>query len=160
LGAKGIIVKTLELKIPPVILVLVTAGLMWALEVAVPSLGFTLSASPFIALALAAMGAAFALLGVLAFRAAGTTVDPRVPDQSVSLVVRGVYRISRNPMYVGFLFVLIAWGIFLGNLASLVLLPVFVIYMNRFQIVPEERHMREKFGEAYRQYEAEVRRWV
>ncbi|PSF07579.1 isoprenylcysteine carboxylmethyltransferase family protein [Marinobacter fuscus] len=152
--------QTLELKIPPVILVLVTASLMWTLAVAVPSLGFTLLASLLAALVFAAIGVAFALLGVLEFRSAGTTVDPRVPDQSVSLVVRGVYRISRNPMYVGFLLVLIAWGIFLSNLASLALLPVFVVYMNRFQIVPEERHMREKFGEAYRQYEAEVRRWV
>jgi len=160
LGAQGIIVQTLELKIPPVILVLVTASLMWTLAVAVPSLGFTLLASLLAALVFAAIGVAFALLGVLEFRSAGTTVDPRVPDQSVSLVVRGVYRISRNPMYVGFLLVLIAWGIFLSNLASLALLPVFVVYMNRFQIVPEERHMREKFGEAYRQYEAEVRRWV
>ncbi|KPQ28313.1 MAG: putative protein-S-isoprenylcysteine methyltransferase [Marinobacter excellens HL-55] len=152
--------QTLELKIPPVVQVLVTAGFMWTLAVTVPSLGFTLSASSLIALVFAAIGVAFALLGVLAFRSAGTTVDPRVPDQSVSLVVRGVYRISRNPMYVGFLLVLIAWGIFLSNLASLVLLPTFVIFMNRFQIVPEERHMREKFGEAYRQYEAEVRRWI
>ncbi|EBA01332.1 methyltransferase family protein [Marinobacter sp. ELB17] len=151
--------QTLELKIPPVVQVLVTASLMWTLAVAVPSLGFTLSVSPLAALVFAAIGVAFALLGVLEFRSAGTTVDPRVPDQSVSLVVRGVYRISRNPMYVGFLLVLIAWGIFLSNLASLVLLSAFVIYMNRFQIVPEERHMREKFGEAYCQYEAAVRRW-
>ncbi|MFI0472670.1 methyltransferase family protein [Halomonas sp. HMF6819] len=152
--------QTLELKIPPVILVLFTASLMWTLAVAVPSLGFTLSASPLVALVFAATGIAFALLGVWEFRSAGTTVDPRVPNQSVSLVVRGVYRISRNPMYVGFLLVLSAWVIFLSNLASLVLLPAFVIYMNRFQIVPEERHMREKFGESYRQYEAKVRRWV
>ncbi len=110
--------QTLELKIPPVVQVLVTASLMWTLAVAVPSLGFTLSVSPLVALVFAAIGFAFALLGVLEFRSAGTTVDPRVPDQSVSLVVRGVYRISRNPMYVGFLLVLIAWGIFLSNLGS------------------------------------------
>jgi protein-S-isoprenylcysteine O-methyltransferase Ste14 len=160
LGAQGITVQTLELKIPPFIQVLVTASLMWALAVAVPSLGFTLSVSPLVALLLAAIGVAFALLGVLEFRSAGTTVDPRVPDQSVSLVVSGVYRISRNTMYVGFSLALIAWGIYLSNIASLVLLPAFVIYMNRFQIVPEERHMREKFGEAYLQYQTEVRRWL
>jgi protein-S-isoprenylcysteine O-methyltransferase Ste14 len=159
LCVKGIIVQTLELKVPPVILVLVTASLMWTLAAVVPSLGFTLFSSSLVALVLAVIGVAFALLGVWEFRTAGTTVDPRVPDQSVSLVVRGVYRVSRNPMYVGFFLVLFALGIFLSNLASLVLLPAFVIYMNRFQIVPEERHMREKFGETYRQYEAEVRRW-
>jgi len=153
-------VQTLELRIPPVIQVFIVGSLMWTLEVALPSLGFTLPASPLLALAFAAVGVTFALLGVLEFRSAGTTVDPREPDQSVSLVDRGVYRVSRNPMYVGFLLVLIAWGIFLGNLASLSLLPTFVIYMNRYQIVPEERHMRAKFGEAYRHYEARVRRWV
>ena len=152
--------QTLELKIPPVILVLVTAGFMWTLAFAVPGLDFSLFASSLVALVFAATGGAFALLGVWEFRSADTTVDPRAPDQSASLVVSGVYRISRNPMYVGFLLVLIAWGVFLSNLASFVLLPTFVIYMNRFQIVPEERYMREKFGEAYRQYEAGVRRWV
>ena len=152
--------KTLELKIPPVLIVLITAGFMWLLAAAVPGLDVALSASLPVALVLAAMGVAFALLGVLEFRSAGTTVDPRVPDQSVSLVVGGVYRISRNPMYVGFLLILTAWGVFLSNLASLMLCPVFVIYMNRFQVVPEERYMREKFGEAYRQYEAKVRRWI
>jgi len=160
-GAKGIIVQTLELRIPPVVLVLVMAGLMWALKVVTaPSLGFAFPLSLFVALVVGTAGFAFALLGVREFRSAGTTVDPRVPDQSASLVVRGVYRISRNPMYVGFLLVLIAWGIFLSNLASLALLPAFVVYMNRFQIIPEERRMKAKFGEAYHQYEAKVRRWV
>jgi len=153
-------VQTLELKIPPVVQVLVVAGLMWALAATVPGPGFTFPWSSLLALVVAAIGFTFALLGVLEFRSAGTTVDPRVPDQSASLVVRGVYRISRNPMYFGFLLVLIAWGVFLGNLASLLPLPAFVVYMNRFQIIPEERHMREKFGEAYRHYEAKVRRWV
>lgn len=150
----------LELKIPPVVQVLLVAGLMWALGVMLPSLSFTFSASWLVALLLVLAGAAFALFGVLEFRSAGTTVDPRVPDQSASLVVSGVYRVSRNPMYAGFLFMLTGWGFFLGNIASFLLLPVFVIYMNRFQILPEERYMREKFGENYRQYEAAVRRWV
>lgn len=160
LCTKGIFVAILELKIPPVVQVLVIAGLMGSLAVTLPSLGFTFSAAPLVALVLALAGIAFALTGVWEFRAAGTTVDPRVPDQSVSLVVRGVYQISRNPMYFGFLLMLIGWGFFLCNIASLMLLPVFIIYMNRFQIVPEERHMREKFGEAYHQYEKAVRRWI
>lgn len=133
---------------------------MWAVALMLPSLDFTFSALPFLALVLASAGVVFASLGVVAFRSAGTTVDPRVPDQSSSLVVGGVYRTSRNPMYVGFLLMLSGWGVLLGNIASLALLPVFVIYMNRFQIVPEERHMREKFGEDYRHYEEAVRRWI
>ena len=152
--------QRLELKIPPVVQVLVTGALMWALAMVVPGLGFAFAFSGPLAAGLGAMGVAFALLGVWEFRSAGTTVDPRSPDQAASLVVGGVYRFSRNPMYVGFLLVLGAWGISLGNLASLVLLPVFVVYMNRFQIIQEERYMREKFGDAYRRYESEVRRWI
>lgn len=159
-GTKGIIVENLELKVPPVVQVAIIAGLMWALAIILPPLNFTFSTLLLVALALASTGVAFVLLGVLAFRSVGTTVDPRVPEQSASLVVRGVYRISRNPMYVGFMLMLIGWAVFLGNVAGFLLLPVFVIYMNRFQIVPEERYMREKFGEEYRHYEEEVRRWV
>lgn len=150
----------LELKIPPVLQVLIVAGLMWALASLLPGLGFAFPASLFLALGLVTAGVVFAVLGVLAFRSAGTTVDPRVPEQSASLVVSGVYRISRNPMYVGFLLILTGWGAFLGNIASLLLLPGFVFYMNRFQIVPEEQYMREKFGDSYRQYERAVRRWL
>ncbi|WP_323750408.1 isoprenylcysteine carboxylmethyltransferase family protein [Marinobacter sp.] len=150
----------LELKIPPVAQVVIIAGFMWILAVLLPPLGITLSASALVALFLASTGVAFALLGVWEFRSAGTTVDPRAPDQSANLVTSGVYRISRNPMYVGFMLLLIGWGVFLGNIASFLLLPVFVMYMNRFQIAPEERYMREKFGEEYRHYEAAVRRWV
>lgn len=155
--------KTLELKVPPLALVLITAALMWVLSVILPALSIGLSASwpiTFIALAVALIGAVFCVLGVWEFRKMGTTVDPRVPEQLASLVVRGVYRVSRNPMYVGFLFFLIAWGVFLNNFISLVLLLAFVMYMNRFQIAPEERQLRKTFGDAYRQYENGVRRWL
>lgn len=155
--------KTLELKIPPLALVCVIAALMWVLSVTLPTWSVGLPASwliTFIALTVALIGAVFCVLGVWQFRKMGTTVDPRVPEQSATLVVQGIYRVSRNPMYVGFVFFLIAWGIVLNNLASGLLLPAFVMYMNRFQIAPEERELRAKFGEAYRQYENSVRRWL
>ncbi len=150
----------LELKIPPVALVIVVAFSMWAVSIGLPDLRFDFPWATPIAVGIALVGILVAMLGVMEFRSAGTTVDPRVPDQAVSLVVRGIYRFSRNPMYVGFLLVLCAWGLFLGNWAGLVFLPFFVVYMNRFQIAPEERQMREKFGEAYIQYTAQVRRWI
>ena len=86
------------------------------------------------------------LLGVYQFRKQGTTVDPRIPEQSASLVTSGVYQFSRNPMYVGMLLMLVGWGIYLGNIASFIMLPIFILYMNRFQIMPEETFMAEKFG--------------
>ena len=160
LGTKGISVDRLELKVPPVIQMAISAGIMLIFAVLLPALSIAFFASSLVALVLASIGVAFALLGVLEFRSAGTTVDPRIPDQSSSLVTNGVYRISRNPMYVGFLLMLVGWGVFLCNIVSFLLLPFFVMYMNRFQITLEERYMLEKFGHEYRQYAAAVRRWV
>lgn len=152
--------KVLELKIPPVALVAIVAASMWAVSRISPDLYFTISGVAWWSAGIAVVGVCIAVLGVLEFRVAGTTVDPRVPDLSVNLVVRGVYGHSRNPMYLGFLLVLCAWGLFLGSALSLVFLPAFIVYMNRFQIVPEERFMLEKFGESYTKYRSEVRRWV
>jgi protein-S-isoprenylcysteine O-methyltransferase Ste14 len=150
----------LELKVPPVVLVSIVAVGMWALSRIAPDLAIAIPAAGWLASGVALTGMAIAVLGVLAFRTVGTTVDPRVPGQSESLVVSGVYRYSRNPMYLGFLLVLCAWGLWLGNLPALLFLPAFVLYMNHFQIVPEERFMRDKFGAAYATYCAEVRRWM
>ncbi|MBL3823508.1 isoprenylcysteine carboxylmethyltransferase family protein [Marinobacter sp. MW3] len=133
---------------------------MWALSRISPDFSIAIPAAGWVALGIALVGMAIAILGVLAFRTAGTTVDPRVPDQSESLVVSGIYRYSRNPMYLGFLMVLCAWGFWLGNVPALLFLPAFVLYINRFQIAPEERFMREKFGDAFTRYCTGVRRWL
>jgi protein-S-isoprenylcysteine O-methyltransferase Ste14 len=133
---------------------------MWGAAAAAPALDFAVPGASGLALAFAAGGIAIAILGVAEFRRAATTVDPRVPERSASLVVGGVYRYSRNPMYLGMLLVLLGWACYLGSALALAFLPVFVSYMNRFQIAPEERHMRAKFGHSYAQYTARVRRWI
>ena len=63
-------------------------------------------------------------------------------------------------MYVGLLLLLLAWGIFLADALAFIGLPVFLLYMNRFQIAPEERAMQEQFGDDYRDYMRVVRRWI
>ena len=152
--------QALELKIPPLVLVALFALAMWLLTLVVPAV--TLPAVWHLVLAgiFAISGAGVALAGVLAFRRVKTTVDPRVPQQSSSLVIRGIYRYSRNPMYLGFLLLLLALTCYLMNVAALALLPLFVLYMNRFQIVPEERFLLQKFGADYQTYLIEVRRWL
>ena len=152
--------KTLELKIPPLLLVVLFAVVMWLLAQWLPFLVLPLSWRLLFAGTFAISGVTVALAGVLAFRKADTTVDPRVPQQSSSLVIRGIYRYSRNPMYVGFLLLLVAWALYLMNLAALALLPLFVWYINRFQITPEERFLLEKFGADYQAYCKNVRRWL
>ena len=152
--------QILELKIPPLVLLLLFGLVMWLLSQAAPGLAFELRGTSLIALLSACTGLAIALAGVLAFRSARTTVDPRFPDKAAAIVTEGIYRRTRNPMYLGLLCVLFGWAVFLGNFLSLACLPAFVLYMNRFQIDPEERAMDSNFGRAYRSYKDSVRRWI
>lgn len=150
----------LELKVPPLAVMVILGVLMWlaanfqALDIPLGDFSLWMSGVLFL------LGAAFSLLGVLRFRVADTTVNPLTPDASSTLVRTGVYRISRNPMYLGFLLLLLALAAYLANLLSLLLAVCFVPYMSRFQIVPEERMLTELFGDEFEDYKATVRRWL
>jgi protein-S-isoprenylcysteine O-methyltransferase Ste14 len=109
---------------------------------------------------LALIGAVTCLSGVVSFRREKTTVNPMKPDSASSLVVSGIYKYTRNPMYLGLVLVLLGWAAFLSNLASLALLPAFVVYISRFQIEPEERVLTSLFPHEYPPYRAKVRRWL
>ena len=152
--------SSLELKVPPLLLVGAVAAAMALLARWLPALDFTLTARPFAVATLAAAGAALAVLGVRAFVRARTKLDPRVPHASPPLVRSGVPRPRVNPVSVAMALLLAAWGLQLANLAALLGLPLFVLYMNRFQIGPEERGLRQKFGSDFDQYRAAVRRWL
>ena len=151
---------TLELKIPPVVIVLFIAVLMWLVAWAVPGFGFVLPVRYLLAVSVGLAGTVITSLGVLSFRLANTTVNPMKPDTSSSLVLSGVYAYSRNPMYLGFLLVLVGWAIFLSNVLAFLPLPVFIVYMNRFQIEPEERVLTSLFGQAFAAYQSRVHRWL
>jgi protein-S-isoprenylcysteine O-methyltransferase Ste14 len=105
-------------------------------------------------------GVCVALLGVASFRRARTTLNPLKPDKSSALVMSGIYRYTRNPMYLGLLLVLLGWAFFLANALAFVFLPVFILYMNRFQIDPEERVLASVFGQEFVAYLSKVRRWL
>ena len=151
---------SLELRVPPVALMLVCGAAMWVLAWLLPSLRWPLSGQAALAILLLICGVAAALIGVVQFRRSRTTVNPMTPDASTALVVTGIYRRTRNPMYLGFLLVLIALAAWLANLASLLVLPMFVLYMNRFQILPEERALAARFGQQFEDYRRSVRRWL
>jgi protein-S-isoprenylcysteine O-methyltransferase Ste14 len=150
----------LELKIPPLLVWLVFAGAMLGMAYSAPRLSFTLPRSPAIALALVALGGAAALAGVIAFRDKRTTVNPLTPSAASFVVSSGVYRVSRNPMYLGFLLALAGWAVYLSNAGAALLLPAFVAYMTQYQIKPEERALLAKFGSEFGQYMSRVRRWL
>jgi len=152
--------SVLELKIPPLVVVLVTAALMWLVARTVPELGFVVPARDVVAISIALAGVVTSALGVVSFRRAGTTTNPMKPESSSSLVTSGIYKLTRNPMYLGFLLVLLGWAIFLSNVPAFLFLPAFVLYMNRFQINPEERTLAALFGQEFAAYKASVRRWL
>jgi protein-S-isoprenylcysteine O-methyltransferase Ste14 len=153
-------VNDLELKIPPLVLVLVLAGAMWFSAMQLPSLAITLPWHHGLAVTISGVGILFLLAGLYEFQKAKTSFNPMKPDAASSVVTTGIYRVSRNPMYVGFLLVLTAWAIFLAHVLPFLFLPVFVAYMNRFQISPEERALSAKFGDEYEAYKQSTRRWL
>ena len=151
--------RGLELKVPPPAVALVTAVLMWLVSRAAAALAFEFPAGNILAIGLAAAGVIIAVAGVVTFRRARTTLNPTKPESSSSLVSWGIYRVTRNPMYLGLLLELTGWAIFLSNWLAFVFLPVFIVYIHRFQIVPEERVLTSLFGGEFVAYQSRVRRW-
>lgn len=138
----------------------VVAGLMGLAARAVPAAGFPIPARQVIALGLAVAGVGVVVAGGVSFRRAKTTVNPLKPETASSLVVSGLYRVSRNPMYLGVLIVLIGWAVLLANALAFITAATFVLYLNRFQIAPEERALTTRFGPEFSAYCAKVRRWI
>src|SRR4051812_19610819 len=133
---------------------------MWLATAASNPLAFTLPAHRAITLAVVAVGVAFGAAGLLSFRRVRTTVNPTTPDAASSLVATGIYRFTRNPMYLGFALLLTGWAIYLSNVLAFAGPMIFVLYINRFQIVPEERALAAKFGTAFDDYKRRTRRWI
>ena len=109
---------------------------------------------------LATVGVGTAVAGVVSFRIAKTTVNPLNPAAASALVTSGIYQLTRNPMYLGALILLIGWAAFLANALGFILIPSFVLYMNRFQILPEEKALTSLFASEFTNYCATVRRWL
>lgn len=152
--------KSLDRKIPPLVVWVFVGGLMWLGTRSAPAAGFPLPARQAIALSLAALGVSVAVAGVVSFRVAKTTVNPLKPETASNLVVSGIYHVTRNPMYLGALIVLIGWALFLANALALIVAIMFVLYLNRFQIIPEEKALTARFGPEFAAYCVKVRRWI
>lgn len=151
---------TLELKIPPPVIVLSCMALAWMLAHFTPGFAYLLPARIPITLILMLAGFSLTLSGFVAFRRAKTTLNPHTPEKSSSIVRGGPYRFTRNPMYLGLAFVLLAVCTYLANPLTIVAVAVFFAYLTRFQIMPEERLLLANFGEPYAQYTRSVRRWL
>lgn len=152
--------NALELKIPPPVVALVCALAAWQIAVRAPDFAIDFPGRSALAAAIATFGLAIDFLSLLRFLRAHTTINPMRPGNASSLVADGLYRYTRNPMYLGLLLVLTAWTLYQGNAIAFAVLPLFVAYLTRFQIVPEERLLAAKFGAPYEAYRRAVRRWI
>lgn len=152
--------RFLEHKIPPPLVFFVCAGGMWYLASYTPLLDVPKILRYIAAAGFGTAGIVVMLLGVISFRRAKTTVNPLKPETARVLVTTGVYRYTRNPMYLGMLLLLIGWAVYLSSLVALIGAFAFWFYIERFQIRPEERALAALFGSAFTEYISQVRRWL
>lgn len=152
--------QALELKIPPPAIAALVAGAMWAVAQIAPLIDVPDRFRVTAALALALAGGVFDSAAIVSFYRARTTVNPFKPQATSTFVRTGIYRLTRNPMYVGLLLFLLAWALYLACAWVLLGPLAFVAYITRFQIVPEERALGALFGDEYATYKATVRRWL
>jgi protein-S-isoprenylcysteine O-methyltransferase Ste14 len=149
--------RFLEHRIPPPLVGLIIGAAMWGIA---PLKGEPPTFAKIAAIVLAGLGFYVMLAGVVSFRRARTTVNPLKPETATALVTSGIFARTRNPMYVGMALVLIAWAFLLAQPLALIGPIAFVLYITRFQIVPEERVLASLFGESFAAYRARVRRWL
>lgn len=153
---------TLETRIPPVVQWAVTAAVTWILAL-LDFDGSPLDGQTFdvIGIVVALAGLGLGVAGGRSFSRASTTIDPLQPEKSSSLVTDGVYRYTRNPMYLGLTLIIVGWAFVLGSLVGLIVGPgLLMAALTRLQIRPEERVLAEKFGDEYAAFRSRVRRWL
>ena len=152
--------QALKNRVPPPLVAGLFAFVMWAISFVVPSIDMNNEVRLTLSAVVVALGIFFCIAGVVSFRKAKTTVNPLKPEAATVLVNSGIYVISRNPMYVGLALFLLAWAVYLSSLWVSIGVVGFVLYMNHFQIAPEELALKEIFGSEFIDYQAKVRRWL
>ena len=149
----------MELKLPPVVVLFVFALLMYLMDRFLPFGEFEFFGRHYLGSGLIILAVLIGFIALGHFFRTKTTVDPTKPDKTSTLVTGGIFAFSRNPMYLAMLLLLLAFGLRLGNAFNILLAAGFVSYMNRFQIIPEEKALTKLFGKEFQLYCKKVRRW-
>lgn len=146
--------------IPPPVILIFFIGIVFGVDTLSPLDLLVGDTGRAVALICGTIGLLIAIMGVFEFRRHQTTINPHKIDKASALVTGGIYRLSRNPMYLGMLLVLIG-AIFLSrDVLALIAVPGFIVTLNRLQILPEERALRARFGGAFDIYCDRTRRWI
>lgn len=150
----------MKLRIPPPVIGLLIGIGMVGIAQSTGSSNWATGMRLVLGVLIASLGLAIDIISVVKFFKAKTTVNPLSPDKSSVLVTNGLYRFSRNPMYLGMLLILTGWAFIIGSLFNLPLLAFFVVLINELQIKPEEAVLRDLFPDDYPAYCQRVRRWL
>jgi len=150
----------MSLRIPPVIQFLISGLLMWGITMLLPALDLSLRLFEYAGSVLIAAGVMLLIVALIAFARARTTVNPVEPEQAKTLVTTGLYRISRNPMYLAMALILLGSALRLSNIGAFITPALFVWSTTMFQIKPEERALQSIFGEDFTAYRQQTRRWL
>lgn len=146
-------------KIPPPIILGICALFVWLLRNEGP-LPIAHEIKAILGGAFVIVGIAFDLLGLMEFQKYKTTINPLSPDKTAAIVQTGIYARTRNPMYLGMVFVLVGWSIINKASFGILIIPLFMKYIETFQIIPEEKILLEKFGKKYQDYCEKTGRWI
>ena len=149
----------MKLKLPPVFIFVVFGSLMYLLAEFLPVGYFDFFGRPYLIILLLFLAVVISCIALIQFYRARTTTNPKKPSKASFLVTNGIYKYSRNPMYLGLLLILLGWGLWLANAFNVLLAAGFVSYMNAYQIKPEESSLADLFGKDYKHYCIAVRRW-
>ena len=150
----------MRLLVPPPIYAIGFAGFIWAMSLWFPQFGFDFTGKVVLSGVVAITGLGLDLVSLQRFFKAHTTVSPMSPRDTKTIVEDGIYRYTRNPMYLGLTLILGAFALWIGNLLGFIAIPVFIWVITQFQIRPEEEILLEKFGEPFGDYMMRVRRWI
>lgn len=152
--------KRLSLKVPPVFVWALFALLGGAINHWSLIFVVTFSNSLLFSVVLLLLSVIIGVLGVIEFKKHQTSVNPVELDKAKNIVSSGVFSYSRNPMYLALAIALTATSIFQSSFIFVITVPMFVLYMNQFQIKAEEDFLKDKFGGEYQRYLTQVRRWL
>ena len=145
-------------KIPPTILTLLF--LVFNYILGINSLKIEIPYKYFFTTLLLILGLYIIIRSSRLFAKAKTSLDPLRPFKSTSLITNDIYKYSRNPMYFGYLLIILGSSVYLGNVLSIIIIPLFIFTINFSQIIPEEEALKDLFGPSYDEYLSKVRRWI
>tara|TARA_S200000501_G_C20641700_1_gene663536 strand:+ start:301 stop:747 length:447 start_codon:yes stop_codon:yes gene_type:complete len=145
-------------KVPPPIITLICGFLIYLSKPFFPELIFNYA--NILSLFFLILGLSIIVISFRLFKKEKTTINPIMIEKASLLVTSGVFKYSRNPMYLGMVLILISISIKFNFYGGVLIVAVFFFFITYFQIIPEEKAMLKLFGKEFIKYKKQTRRWI